>query len=103
MIAERSLGPDQEAALIEALARLPRNPEPPALASFAAVPASAGAEAIPLPRPRTRLAKPTKQLASTKQAATIKPAPRANAPVGAVRQVSSTTSPQPRPAPLIQR
>jgi D-alanyl-D-alanine carboxypeptidase len=100
-IAERSLGPDQEAALFAALARLPRNPEPPALASFAAVPASA--EAIPLPRPRTRPAKPTKQLASTKQAATITPATRANAPVGAVRQVSSTTSPQPRPAPLIQR
>jgi D-alanyl-D-alanine carboxypeptidase len=109
-IAERSLGPDQEAAVIAELARLPRNPEPPALASFAAVPASAKAEIIPLPRPRARPAKPAKQLASTKQAATVKPAARANAAmqrtpssVGGLRQVSSSSAPQPRPVPLIQR
>jgi D-alanyl-D-alanine carboxypeptidase len=122
MIAERSLSPDEEAAVIAALARVKRNVEPPALASFAAVPATAQTEIVPLPKPRTRPVKPTKQAAKGKQAANTAAAtskqaassrspgsyaarvPAANAPaVNSVRQVSTYTSPQPRYAPLIQR
>jgi D-alanyl-D-alanine carboxypeptidase len=54
---------------IAVVARVTRNAEAPTLASFAAVPARAQAEVIPLPRPRARPAKPAKQVASNKQAA----------------------------------
>jgi D-alanyl-D-alanine carboxypeptidase len=60
-------GAGQEAVPVPAVLRVTRDAEPPTLASFAAVPARAKAEVIPLPRPRP--AKPAKQLASSKQAA----------------------------------
>jgi len=93
-------GGGEDVVPIPAIARVTRNAEPPALASFAAVPARATAEIIPLPRPRVRAAKPTKQAASGKQAgakpAAMKPAASGKAPVPRVPRPTATNAPAPR-------
>ena len=125
MIVETSLpeGAGQDGALVPVVARVTSNPEPPALASFASVPARAKAEIIPLPKPRLHPAKPTKQAAQGKQVANTNSATSSQqatrskllgnravrvtttnaSTVSPPRQVSTSAVPQTRHVPLIQR